>query len=93
MSDVPPSGNIEALSRGRTDKAMSDAIVYLSGNSALDQGARVEARACHEEGLTLSRKSGNVFRYPVKSMPAERFEGAQPGRHGLDGDRRLHSGA
>jgi uncharacterized protein YcbX len=30
-----------------------------------------------------------IFRYPVKSMAAERLEVAQLGWHGLDGDRRL----
>jgi uncharacterized protein len=30
-----------------------------------------------------------IFRYPVKSMRAERLEAAEVGWHGLDGDRRL----
>ena len=30
-----------------------------------------------------------IFRYPVKSMAAERLEAANLGWHGLDGDRRL----
>jgi hypothetical protein len=30
-----------------------------------------------------------IFQYPVKSMSGERFEAAEPGWHGFDGDRRL----
>ncbi|MEP6645047.1 MAG: hypothetical protein ABJA69_11160 [Acidobacteriaceae bacterium] len=30
-----------------------------------------------------------IFRYPVKSMRGEKLERAEPGWHGLDGDRRL----
>lgn len=30
-----------------------------------------------------------IFRYPVKSMRAERLEAARLGWHGIDGDRRL----
>ena len=30
-----------------------------------------------------------IFRYPVKSMAGERVEVADPGWHGIDGDRRL----
>ena len=30
-----------------------------------------------------------LFRYPVKSMGGEALEEAEPGWHGLDGDRRL----